>query len=564
MIFAALSGYYERIARESQEALPAPGYSVENVSFAVVIDANGNLVRIEDLRVGGGRKPKPRRMVVPQPPKKSVNIAPSFLWGSAAYVFGADTKVSKKKDRQVKCRDRHRELVEGATEGCNDMDAQAVLSFLTEWVPGASGELEMWEEIAQGNLVFRIDGKTGFVHENPAMKEAWEAYRGGRNEERTSGRCLVTGERTCIARLHPSIKGVRGAQSSGASIVSFNKDSFCSYGGDGKQGLNAPVGERVTFAYTTALNWLLKKQTVAVADTTVVFWAERKTPMESFFGFALNPAKDEAPTEEVRAYLQAARQGRSPHDPSDDTRFFVLGLAPNASRLSIRFWYDGTTGEIGERLGRHFADIAVEKQRKEKDPDFPPVWRLLLETAAQHESKNIPPLLGGAMLRSILNGGLYPNNLLSLLIMRMRAGDDVNYFKASLIKGFLVRNYNQSREDLMSLDAENKTPAYLLGRLFAILEKAQKDAVPGANATIKDRYYGSASATPRSVFPILLRTAQHHIAKAEYGRFTDAQIEKVVQDLSEFPAHLNLEQQGLFAMGYYHQRNANYNKKDAD
>jgi CRISPR-associated protein Csd1 len=420
------------------------------------------------------------------------------------------------------------------------------------------------------NLVFSLRGERLFIHDRPAAKLLWDEkiqrleseynkFGDKKQAQIATGVDLVTGMKGQIARVHRKIGGL--GNPTGNAVVSFNDEAYLSYGK--KQSANAPISIASAFEYTTALNDLLDYSSghrVTVADTVAVFWAARQSPVEGFLGFVLNPQKDDSANAELRLYLEAIHEGKQPRDVDPAVQFNVLGLAPNVARLSIRFWYSGTVGEIGERIGRHFRDICIEKQYKDKEPDYPPLWRLLLETAVQHKSENIPPLLAGSVMRSLLTGAKYPESLLAQVIARIRAEHDVNYYRASLIKGCLTRNH--SREVCMSLDKDNKTPAYLLGRVFALLEKVQKDAIPGANTTIKDRYYSSASATPRSVFPILLRGAQHHIPKAPYGKHTEGQIEEVMQDVKEFPAHLNLEDQGFFAIGYYHQRNANYQKKD--
>ena len=377
--------------------------------------------------------------------------------------------------------------------------------------------------------------------------------------------CLVTGQESAIARLHPAIKGVMGAQSSGAGVVSFNLDAFVSY--EKKQNFNAPISEGAAFAYTTVLNYLLRyesPQKIRIGDATTVFWAERASPIEGFMGIILDPRDDTADVSEVRLFLEAVRDGKQPEGIGDPgVQFFILGLSPNASRLSVRFWYASTVGEISSKIGQHFRDMAIV--RGQKDREFPGIWWLLRETAVQGKTENIPPLLAGALMRSILTGAVYPQGMLSALISRIRADQSINYIRAAMIKACLNRNYrihNTAKEVSMSLDRESTNIAYRLGRLFAVLEKAQKDAISGANTTIKDRYYGSASATPSVVFPQLLRLAQHHIQKVEYGGRTDKMIEEVMGGINGFPAHLSLDEQGMFAVGYYHQRQAFYIKSE--
>jgi CRISPR-associated protein Csd1 len=277
-----------------------------------------------------------------------------------------------------------------------------------------------------------------------------------------------------------------------------------------------------------------------------------------------DPRETQGDLAEIRLFLKAVRQGKLPpaelSDPS--LKFYILGLSPNASRLSVRFWHVSTIEEMARKLGQHFADLHIQRNF-DNEPEFPGIWQLLRETAVQRKSENISPLLGGAVMRSILTGAPYPQNLLSATLCRIRADQDINYLRAAIIKACLVRKARVThtlKEVAVSLDEKNHSPAYLLGRLFAVLEKAQKDAIPEANTSIKDRYFGSASATPRSVFPVLLRLSQHHIQKAKYGQVSDKRIEEIMCLIKEFPAHLSLEDQGLFALGYYHQRQAFFMK----
>ncbi len=281
-------------------------------------------------------------------------------------------------------------------------------------------------------------------------------------------------------------------------------------------------------------------------------------------GVILDPRDDAGDLASVRLFLEAARDGKQlPGIEDPELQFFILGLSPNASRLSVRFRHVSTVGDISSKIGQHFRDLAIV--RSERDPEFPGMWQLLKETAVQGRTENIPPLLAGAMMRSVLTGTAYPQSLLSALIGRIRADQALNYMRAAMIKACLNRKrriHFNLKEVSMSLDRESTSIAYRLGRLFAVLEKAQKDAIPGANTTINDRFYGSASATPSVVFPQLLRLAQHHLQKAEYGGRTDKMIEEIMQGIEKFPTHLSLDDQGMFAVGYYHQRQAFYTKSE--
>lgn len=275
-------------------------------------------------------------------------------------------------------------------------------------------------------------------------------------------------------------------------------------------------------------------------------------------GLILDPRDEAGDLVDIRNFLKAVRDGQALPGIDPNVKFYILGLSPNASRLSVRFWHVSTIGDISAKIGQHFKDLSIIKTYNE-DPEFPGMWHLLRETAVLRKTDNISPILVDAVIRSILTGAAYPQSLLASVINRIRADQTINYLRSAIIKACLVRKHRIKgipMEVGMALNTENKSVAYRLGRLFAVLEKAQKDAIPGAGATIKDRFYGSAFATPRKVFPQLLRLAQHHIQKSAFGHLVDKKIEEIVEEIQDFPAHLNLYDQGLFALGYYHQRQA--------
>lgn len=569
MILQELNRYYQRLLGDPDVDIPILGFAAQKIHFCLVLDRQGRLVRVDDIREVQKEKPIPKVLVTPEAVKRSSGIAPNFLWDNTGYVLGADAKGKPERARQTF--QAFKEYQHTIGDNVEDKGMSAVSVFLDTWQPEKAQGLEYWEEMAGANIVFRLDGDRQFVHDRPDIKTAWIAHR-SRMESGVVGVCLVSGEQGPIARLHPSIKNVRGAQSSGAALVSFNAKAFLSYGKD--QNFNAPVSEEIAFAYTTGLNHLLRRgsrQKVQIGDATTVFWTERESPAEGFLGLALDPGEDAGQLSQLRLVLEAVRTGKplrevdASLDP--DVSFYVLGLSPNASRLSVRFWLVSTVGDMLSNLAQHFSDLAIARSY-ESDPEYPAMWRLLKETAVQGKSENVSPVLAGAVMRSILTGTLYPQSLLSAVITRIRADQTINYLRAAMIKACLVRKSRRqaipAMEVTMALDQQSTSIAYRLGRVFAVLEKAQKDAVPGANTTIKDRFYGSASVTPRVVFPQLLRLAQHHIAKAEYGRHTDRMIEDIMQGIEAFPAHLSLEDQGLFAIGYYHQRNAFFKRSSEE
>lgn len=581
MIIQALNEYYGRLKREQGFAIPTFGFSNEKIHFVLVIDKSGKLVDVKDLREKGEKKNIAKQLIVPAPNKKTSGIDPNFMWGNTGYVLGSDNKEHKDKNRLKKMFIAFKVFHHSLGDEINDAGMSATLKFLDLWQPKEAKQLNYWEEMAGMNLVFQLDGERKYIHEHPNIQKGWVKYF-SENQSDYKALCLVCGQKKAIARKHRNIVGMPPpAQPSGTSIVSFNLDSFCSY--NKKQSFNAPVSEEIAFNYTTALNYLLhfeSRQRVQIGDATTVFWAESKTPIEGFLKDILNPQNNQTDLGDIRRFLEAIREGKMPKEIENtrDMKFYILGLSPNVSRLSVRFWHISTVEDISRKVGQHFKDLAITKNY-DNEPEFPGMWRLLheLAPAPKREVNKLSPLLSGLLMKAILTGERYPSNLLSIIINRIHAEqslkdkktgkpiENITYLRASMIKAYIMRNSKfQNKEERevisMSLNKEEKNIGYRLGRLFAILEKAQKDAVPSANTTIKDRFYGSASATPAIVFPQLLRLAQHHIQKSEYGMNIDKQIEDVVQDIQKFPSHLSLEDQGIFALGYYHQKQDFYKK----
>lgn len=599
MILQSLNQLYQRLLAEPDSGVSPPGYSKARVSFALNLSPAGVLLDVIDLRTEG-KKPLPRDLDVPRQAKRSSGVHPNFLCDNAGYVLGLGQEGHT--PRTLETHEAFVELHQSVLGELDDAGANALCAFLAAWNPLhellPEVLLPLREEVtAGGNIVFRLSGQAGFIHERAALRAAWDRYDSG-NASTQLGQCLVTGEVGPIARLHDSIKGVAGAQSTGAALVSFNLAAFSSYGKE--QSFNAPVSEAAAFGYVTALNYLLRssRHRMRVGDATTVFWAERSAEhAEDFLAELLDPsdplrvgakktASDDAAgtdgvpaaprrdlqtTQLVHDVLQRLSRGEAVParlvtvDPG--TRFFVLGLSPNSARLSVRFWQDSTFGALFERVSQHYRDMAVVMPDWERSPSL---RQILIETAPLGDIARASSLLAGALARAVMQGSEYPQSLLTAMLSRVRADHKVSGIRAGAIKACLLRRARRQgyadKEGMItvSLNDQCADASYLLGRLFALLEKAQQDANPGINATIRDRYFGAASATPRSVFPILLRLSQHHLAKAEYGGVTDKRIEAILARVSEFPPHLDLEGQGMFILGYYHQRQSFYQKKQAE
>jgi len=572
MILHALNSYYQRMLDDPDAEMSAFGTSVENISFALVLGEDGSLLNIEDLRESEGKKVKPRKMPVPAAVTRTSGVKANFLWDKAAYIFGADNDGATEKNRERF--EAFNSFLHEIGKNVDDPGFAAVEKFFVQWDCSQTEEsvarFQPWEDVCNANLVFRLDGVPGFIHDRPSVQREWLKY--GQNDSAASvGQCLISGEENVpLAGVHTPIKGVRGGQTSGGYIVSFNASAFVSYHQD-----KASVAETSAFAYTTALNFLLasnSRQKISIGDTTYVFWAKRPTPLEPFLADMFEPSEaeeesaeqdDRKTAKDIHGLLKAIRDGKKPTDfmpdLETDVQFYILGLAPNAARLSIRFWQETSFGDLLEQVGKYYQELNIVRQY-DSEPEFPPLWRLLVQTATLGKSENISPVLAGGLTRAMLTGCPYPQNLLPVVLDRIRAEHNVTYFRAALLKAYLLRN-TKLEEVPVSFDPERKDSPYLLGRLFAVLEKAQEEAIPGANATVKDRYLGAAAATPQLVLPMLLKNSANHIAKLrkdsdKRGRaiYLDRMIQDINGELDNYPKTQNAQEQGLFMIGYYHQR----------
>ncbi len=587
MILQTLDAYYRRKQADPDPAkrLPAFGLEDKEIPFVLDIDEDGRLINITDTRSGEGKKKVGQRFLVPQGVKKTSGVAANLLWDNAEYVLGVpDAKKveeNRKKGKENEYLIRLLEMQQTFRSRIYDLpvsvheDAgiRAVLAFLDNFQIEVLAGLRALVDIQAANPIisFRLHGDLDLVCQRPAVVAA----TANQAEDVPDGMCLVSGAPAAIERLHPAIKGVWGAQTSGANIVSFNLDAFNSYGK--VQGANAPLGKAAVFAYTTALNYLLARDSrrrIQVGDTSTVFWAEEphtlETAMLDLFG---EPPKDnpDRNTDAIKALYASVASGQFTIG-GPDTRFHVLGLAPNAARISIRFWETATAADLAQRIRQHFDDLAIVHAPHE--PGYLSLFRLLTGVALLNKADNIPPNLGGEVMRAILEGLPYPAMLLNLAVVRCRAEQKPTYARAAVIKTCLNRHIRfrktAEKEFTPMLDPSNNNPAYRLGRLFATLERIQEDAAGGSgklNATIRDRYYGAASSTPAAVFPTLLRLSKAHLGKLSAG-FAITRERLIGEIMDGFdadtfpPRHLALPDQARFALGYYQQRQAFFAKTE--
>lgn len=576
MILQSLYELYGRLSKEPNYKIPPLGYSLQKVAFRVVLHPNGNLHAIEDARLKGENgKLRPRQVLVPgqtKPPGSGLN--PGFMWDTSAYVLGykpEDEKPARTVSAFKAFRDKHLAL----KHRIKSTRYQAVCRFLEKWDPDQSANWPVLDEVGPGYGVFQIIGETSFVHDDPAVQAEWMQQQQLKKKV-AEGQCLVTGNTGPITRLQLKIKKVGGQGES--QVVSFNDTAFESYGK--KQSFNAPISEDSAFRYATALNSLLDgpmsfKHRFTLGDATVVFWTKEPTNTEDIFArfasgnispLASSEAQDEAVRRKLELFLKALRRGRKAYseldEKADQTPFYLLGLTGQAKgRIGVRFFYRDRLSTLLDNLRRHYADMKIvrlwDEDSKRPDPEFPALWQLLDETCPRRngkpDRKQIPPILEGPLLRAVIAGTPYPPGLFSAVMRRLHADREINYIRACIIAGYLRRNFN--KEVSMFLDKERKDPAYRLGRLFAVLEKVQGEALGKIGASIRDRFYSAASATPGVVFPRLLRTYQHHLAKLPEGLKINRErlVQEILSPVEDFPSHLNLADQGLFALGYYHQ-----------
>lgn len=571
MILQALTRLFEDLTQQGK--LSRPGWSPAKISYALCLDETGQLTYVVPMlreeQVGKKTQLRPTSMELPSPVTRTVGILPNFLWDNSSYLLGADEK--GKPERSLACFSACAELHRRLLDDVDSPIAKAILAYFDTWQPEKAQEhpalADCWQELMKGgNLIFRVNGS--FAQNDPAIRSAWDDAYG--NVQGEKQQCLVTGKLDIAEPVHPVVKGVSGAQSSGAAIVSFNAPAFCSYGKE--QSLNAPVGKYAAFAYTAALNYLLsdKPNVHRIGDTSVVCWAEGAEPQYDLFaGLSLfgDDLPDTMSEEDLRAALNNLSQGLPCEELKlDPTRpFYILGLAPNAARLSVRFFYHNSFGALMRNVNAHHARMEIVGSRYA----ITPLWAMLRETVNLNTTDKSPsPVLAGAAARSIFMGTAYPTALLEAVMLRIRAEREITPGRAAILKAYYLKNPSEQcpKEVLtVSLNENSTNIPYTLGRLFAVYEEVQEAANPGINATIKDKYFNSAAATPAVIFPILDNLCQKHLRKLDTGLriYRDKQIGQLKDVLGEsYPVRMSLPEQGSFNLGYYHQKQFRYTKKE--
>lgn len=577
----ALCSYYQRVAADDTQAVIPPGYAMAGVGAELVLSRAGELLAVNSLMDTTGKKPLPRSCIVPSPPKRSgQKPEAAFLYETVAFLFGIYNTPEGADYRFQASRDKHAAVL----EGCEDEGAKALLLFFDKRTQGCTDYPGVDTSLLRNSrmfVVFRLQADKRFLHERPAIRAAWDAYQTRAGADQPFIQCLVTGQKEPLAVLHGNISGFGMDK---PTLVGFNQDSFCSFGLYGKQGANAPVGQRAAFEYVTALNLLCqdRRHSFNLANDKIIFWAERDAPEEEsviYFFLEGSPATDEPErtldaeqTERIRGVLRSVTSGGKAalKEPSAQTQFYLMGLSANKTRLVVRFFEQSSYGDLLERLADHYRMLAIEGMR---DP-YPAPWQLLAEGMLEHKVANAPPSLNTALLRSILKGSPYPQALYQAMLRRIRAERKVTALRAAVIKATL--NRQEKKEVLtVSLDRTETDLAYRLGRLFALIEQTQHRALRELNATVSDKYLNSALATPQMVFPALLALNQKHLSKLAGGEPKDQaaavalkrEIGEIIEGIGlarsngaawVFPDSLDANAQGKFLVGYYHQQQASY------
>lgn len=571
MILQALNEYYQRKASDKDSNVAPEGWEWKEIPFLCVISESGSFKYFKDTREERGKKKRAHPFLVPTLGEKKGNgIKSNMLWENIEYMFGIPVPTPNKSHPDKKrIKEQHTAF---QNRVCSLTGKTPLIKALRKFVSDNQTKIvtkdENWKPVlsTNQNILLAVENKKGLfpVTDIPEIRKSLDSRQSSKTRK---GICLVTGEIAEIVRLEPAIKGVAGSDGKAErAFISFNKDVFCSYRKE--KNYNAPVGKSASFAYTTALNMLLGKDSLNrtyLADSSIAFWAEKSKSksmdinIEEAFQWTISPNKDnpDKGIGTIKAMFDSVHSGKGWVD--EGNRFYILGLSPSAARISVRFWKVGTTKSVAEKITMHFDDFQIIHGPEERE--HLSLYQILASTAFQYKMDNVPPNLASSVLESIIDGSPYPITLLQQCIRRIRAERHVNRARAAILKAHINR-FNRFHKPLekevnVSLDKTNTNPGYLLGRLFAVLEKVQEEAMSGINATIRDRFYGAASSSPVTVFSQLLKLKNHHLAKLEnVGRKVNFErlIGEICDGMQSYPAHLALNEQAYFSLGYYHQR----------
>ena len=615
MILRELVNFYDSLSVRLAEnpdlggPLPPPEWSEESVSLCAELNPDGSVFRLRDMRDPHvvpladnreKREPRPKRCILPVAPEaaaRNSSLVPRLFWDKTECALGAgwDKKSKsiiaptteakgKKNPRQEDIwtvfRDRNRKALHGRGE--NGI-AAAFLRFLDKWRPEDIAALlarspnVKWDELGGTNLVFQMKGGGEFLHDAPAAKDAFARHcESARGEP--DGVCMITGHPAAIPLVHAKVRGIRGGDAfgpgGGRSLVSAEKSNKALSSHGWKQNQNSPVGDAAAFKYVAVLNWLLRtenRRKLQFGDAAVVFWTDNASGAETTVLSLLDdfPSPDAA-EESLRDKLNAMRKGKLP-DPvaqNPHSQFFVLGLAPNAGRAAVRFFHRSTVGAMRDNIRRHYDDLEIAPDGDDHRPVTP--RRMLAAVAPRVNGKpdpdKLPPNFAAELYQSILNGSQYPQTLLAKILQRARAGDKINRDLAAVAKAFLIRN--RQTEVPAMLNPNIRDAAYNLGRLLAVVERAQLAAIGKVNRNAAEVYISSLAAAPARVYPRMMATAQRAYLAHEKARWLNKLVDEIHAKLPDapdekIPATLSQEKRALFLVGYYEQRADLWKKHDA-
>ena len=567
MILHALAQYYQRKAK-SDGGIAQEGFENKEIPFIIVIDKQGKFIQLEDTRELKNKKKVARTFLVPKglgrSGSKSYEVS-NILWDHYGYVLAyAGEKGQEQADKQ------HASFTAKVSELKQVLPDDAGVAAVAAFLASAAEKNKVmqaanWAECAKVkgcNLSFRlVDEAVDLVCQSKAVQAYVNQANHAQSDNVLKGICLVTGTPAPIARLHNPVKGVNAKP---APFTSVNLSAFESYGKE--QGFIFPVGEQTMFEYTTALNTLLAGESrFRIGDVMAICWSAKPTPLEEHLASLINGGGKDNPDahiDAVKSLYKSLYNGKYT-EPDGKEKFYLLGLSPNSARIVVRFWHETTVATLSESIAAWYDDLQMVRNTNGKypDPEFMPLMQLLRNLVFEGKDDNLPSDLIAQVTDAALNNRVLPVSLLLVALRRNKAERKITYGRASLLKAYINRAIRAGRlknmkELTMSLDRNRQDIGYVLGRLFAVLEKTQAEANPGLNATIADRYFGSASSTPIAVFGTLMRLLPHHLNKLEFeGRAVQLQweIRQILEHCQKFPNHLNLEQQGLFAIGYYHE-----------
>ena len=571
MILHALTQYYQRKAG-SDGGIAQEGFENKEIPFIIVIDKQGNFIQLEDTRELKGKKKVGRIFLVPKglgrSGSKSYEVS-NLLWDHYGYVLAyAGEKGQEQADKQhASFTANVNELKQALPDDAGVVAVAAFLASAEE--KGKVMQATNWAECAKVkgcNLSFRlVDEAVDLVCQSKAVRAYVNQANQAQSDNVPKGICLVTGKPAPIARLHNAVKGVNAKP---APFTSVNLSAFESYGKE--QGFIFPVGEQAMFEYTTALNTLLAGENrFRIGDVTTICWSAKPTPLEESLALLINGGGKDNPDEHIDAVktLYKSLYNGQYQKPDGKEKFYLLGLSPNSARIVVRFWHETTVATLSENIAAWYDDLKIVRNTNGKypDPEFMPLMQLLRNLVFEGKDDNLPSDLIAQVTDAALNNRVLPVSLLQAALRRNKAEQKITYGRASLLKAYINRAIRAGRlknmkELTMSLDRNRQDIGYVLGRLFAVLEKTQDEANPGLNATIADRYFGSASSTPIAVFGTLIRLSKHHLSKLNTEKYRGKRIflEKLFQEIigkiDNFPNHLDINHQVLFGIGYYHQK----------